>query len=44
MDDHFLDPGESFVIDRAGLVVLQGLTEGEVNLRGEHVKCLRNLT
>lgn len=40
--DYLLEAGEELIIDRAGLVVVQGITDGAICL--ETSSCLLNLT
>ncbi|MGH7370523.1 MAG: DUF2917 domain-containing protein [Candidatus Methylomirabilales bacterium] len=35
LQDHMLRPGEEFVISRAGLVVVQGIPDAEIQISSE---------
>lgn len=43
-EDHFLDPGEKFVINREGLIVVQALEDARVGIEQEDKACLPDLT
>ena len=43
-EDHFLDPGEKFVINREGLVVVQALADARVGIEQGNEPCLLDLT